>query len=111
MAGTENVQGEDQKKLDVISNEIMVRGCAATGAVCGMASEEMDTSLRVPEGMPVGPYLICFDPLDGSSNIDINSSIGTIFSVLPSPRGAVRDISDADLLQSGFNQVAAGYVM
>ncbi len=111
MAGTENVQGEDQKKLDVISNDLMVQGCAATGAICGMASEEMDHVLRVPEDQPVGPYLICFDPLDGSSNIDINVSIGTIFSVLPSPRGACRDICDEDFLQSGRHQLAAGYVV
>lgn len=111
MAGTENVQGEDQKKLDVISNDLMVEGCAKTGAVCGMASEEMDHCLQVPANLPIGPYLICFDPLDGSSNIDINVSIGTIFSVLPSPRGADRNIVDADFLQPGTNQVAAGYVV
>ena len=81
MAGTENIQGEDQKKLDVISNRLMVEGCIATGAVSAMASEEMDHALLVPADKPVGPYLICFDPLDGSSNIDINVSIGTIFSV------------------------------
>lgn len=111
MAGTENVQGEDQKKLDVISNDLMVDGCARTGAVCGIASEEMDHCLTVPADMPVGPYLVCFDPLDGSSNIDINVSIGTIFSVLPGPRGADRNVTDADFLQPGSNQLAAGYVV
>ena len=111
MAGTENIQGEDQKKLDVISNRLMVEGCIATGAVSAMASEEMDHALLVPADKPVGPYLICFDPLDGSSNIDINVSIGTIFSVLPIPKGASRDITDDDFLQSGDNQLAAGYVI
>lgn len=109
MAGTENVQGEDQKKLDVISNNMMIEGCAATGAVCAQASEEMDHCLVIEEGKEIGPYLVCYDPLDGSSNIDINVSIGTIFSVLPSPKGASRDIKDEDFLIPGNKQVAAGY--
>lgn len=111
MAGTENIQGEDQKKLDVISNELMCEGCEKTGQVSAMASEEMDHCLPVPQGLPVGPYLICFDPLDGSSNIDINVSIGTIFSVLPSPKGATHNVSDDDFLQPGNRQVAAGYAI
>ena len=85
-AGTSNVQGEDQKKLDVISNDIFVEAVARSGAVCGMLSEEVETVMSVPEDCPVGPYLIAFDPLDGSSNIDINVSIGSIFSVLPCVR-------------------------
>ena len=113
LAGSENIQGEDQKKLDVISNEMMCRDLLkfAPGTLSGMASEEMDHALPVPENEPVGPYLICFDPLDGSSNIDINVSIGTIFSVIPSPKGATHDIRDEDFLQAGENQVAAGYVI
>ena len=113
LAGSENIQGEDQKKLDVISNEMMCRDLLkfAPGTLSGMASEEMDHALPVPENEPVGPYLICFDPLDGSSNIDINVSIGTIFSVIPSPKGATHDIRDEDFLQKGENQVAAGYVI
>lgn len=113
LAGSENIQGEDQKKLDVISNEMMCRDLLkfAPGALSGMASEEMDHALPVPENEPVGPYLICFDPLDGSSNIDINVSIGTIFSVIPSPKGATHNIRDEDFLQAGENQVAAGYVI
>lgn len=83
----------------------------APGTLSGMASEEMDHALPVPENEPVGPYLICFDPLDGSSNIDINVSIGTIFSVIPSPKGATHNIRDEDFLQAGENQVAAGYVI
>lgn len=113
LAGSENIQGEDQKKLDVISNEMMCRDLLkfAPGTLSGMASEEMDHALPIPENEPVGPYLICFDPLDGSSNIDINVSIGTIFSVIPSPKGATHDIRDEDFLQAGENQVAAGYVI
>ncbi len=113
LAGSENVQGEDQKKLDVISNEMMCSDLLkfAPGTLSGMASEEMNHALAVPASDPVGPYLICFDPLDGSSNIDINVSIGTIFSVIPSPRGATHDITDADFLQKGENQLAGGYVI
>ena len=113
LAGSENIQGEDQKKLDVISNSMMCRDLLlfAPGTLSAMASEEMDHCLPVPADQPAGPYLICFDPLDGSSNIDINVSIGTIFSVIPSPRGATHDIRDEDFLQKGDNQVAAGYVI
>ena len=89
----------------------MVKGCIRSGCVCGMASEEMETALSVPAYLPVGPYLVTFDPLDGSSNIDINISISTLFSILPSPHGASHDISDIDFLQPGINQVAAGYVV
>lgn len=111
MAGTENVQGEDQKKLDVISNEIMCGANAPSGALSGFASEEMTEVMGVPSEYPVGPYLILFDPLDGSSNIDINAPIGTIFSVLPCPGGAKRSVTEKDFLQPGVNQVAAGYAM
>lgn len=85
LAGTENVQGEDQKKLDVISNEIMCTANEPCGMLSGLASEEMTEVLRVSDDYAVGPYLILFDPLDGSSNIDIDAPIGTIFSVLPAP--------------------------
>ena len=80
-AGTDNVQGEHQKKLDVITNEIFVEGVEWTGALAGMASEEMDHCLPTPAAYKRGKYLIMFDPLDGSSNIDINAPIGTIFSI------------------------------
>ena len=80
-AGTDNVQGEHQKKLDVITNEIFVEGVEWTGAFAGMASEEMDHCLPTPSAFKRGEYLIMFDPLDGSSNIDINAPIGTIFSI------------------------------
>ena len=109
-AGSENVQGETQKKLDIIANDIMCRACTESGFVSGVASEEMDHALQVPEDCEVGPYLVLFDPLDGSSNIDINVSIGSIFSVTPAVRPK-RTAVDADFLQPGRNQVAAGYCM
>ena len=108
--GTENVQGEEQKELDVISNEMMLKAVFETGVVAAAASEEMDHALASPAGERK-PYLICFDPLDGSSNIDINVSIGTIFSVLPNPREDASAPEDADFLQPGQRQLAAGYVI
>lgn len=83
LAGSENVQGEDQKKLDIISNDIFVEAVSRTGSVCGMVSEEVPEPIAVRDDLPLGPYLACFDPLDGSSNIDINVSIGSIFAILP----------------------------
>ena len=109
-AGTSNVQGEDQKKLDVISNDIFVDAVARSGSVCGMLSEEVEQVMSVPEPYALGPYLIAFDPLDGSSNIDINVSIGSIFSVLPCIRPK-RNCIETDFLQPGRNQLAAGYCM
>ena len=110
MAGSENVQGEDQKKLDIISNDIFVEAVALSGSVCGMVSEEIPEVIPVPEDLPIGPYLICFDPLDGSSNIDINVSIGSIFSVLPAVRPKREPVAE-DFLMPGTKQVAAGYCM
>ena len=81
-AGTDNVQGEAQKKLDVISNEILLEANEWGGHLAGMASEEMETIYEIPNRFPQGEYLLVFDPLDGSSNIDINSPVGTIFSVM-----------------------------
>lgn len=108
-AGEENIQGEIQKKLDVISNQIMIDGLAATGHLAGLASEEMAHHLPVAGAAAAGDrYLAVFDPLDGSTNIDINASIGTIFSVLPAAKGA---LSDASFLQPGHCQVAAGYAL
>lgn len=110
LAGSENVQGEDQKKLDIISNDIFVEAVAQSGAVCGMVSEEIPEVISVPADLPIGPYLIAFDPLDGSSNIDINVSIGSIFSVMPAVRPK-REAVAADFMMPGTNQVAAGYCM
>ena len=107
-AGSENVQGEVQKKLDIIANEVLIEANEWGGALAAMASEEMEGIYVVPNRYPQGEYLLLFDPLDGSSNIDVNVSIGTIFSVLKKPDGAA-GVSEADFLQAGKQQVAAGY--
>lgn len=107
-AGTENVQGEVQKKLDIIANEVLIEANEWGGHLAAMASEEMDGIHLVPNRYPKGEYLLLFDPLDGSSNIDVNVSIGTIFSVLKMPDGD-RGVEEADFLQPGARQVAAGY--
>jgi len=107
-ADSENVQGEVQKKLDLIANEVLIEANAWGGHLAAMASEEMDTILPVPDRYPQGEYLLLFDPLDGSSNIDVNVSIGTIFSVLKKPEGQA-PVREADFLQPGHRQVAAGY--
>ena len=107
-ANSENVQGEVQKKLDIIANEVLIEANEWGGHLAGMASEEMDTILSVPNRYPAGEYLLLFDPLDGSSNIDVNVSIGTIFSVLKKPEGGA-EVGEQDFLQPGRQQVAAGY--
>ncbi len=109
-AGSENVQGETLKILDIIANDIMSQACMESGFVSAVASEEMDNALQVPENFDIGPYLVLFDPLDGSSNIDINVSIGTIFSILPAGTPH-RDVKDEEFLQPGTQQKAAGYVI
>ena len=106
-AGSENVQGEVQKKLDIIANEVLIEANEWGGHLAAMASEEMDTIYQVPNRYPRGEYLLLFDPLDGSSNIDVNVSIGTIFSVLVKPEGP--QVSEQDFLQAGRQQAAAGY--
>jgi fructose-1,6-bisphosphatase I len=111
-AGTDNVQGEAQKKLDVLSNEILLEANAWGGHLAAMASEELETVSLIPDRYPRGEYLLLFDPLDGSSNIDVNVSIGTIFSVLKAPDSAAgRAITEQDFLQPGTQQVAAGYAL
>ncbi len=107
-ATTENVQGEMQKKLDIIANEVLIDANEWGGHLAAMASEEMEGIYVVPNRYPQGEYLLLFDPLDGSSNIDVNVSIGTIFSVLKKPEGA-RGVTEEDFLQQGCKQVAAGY--
>ncbi|MCE1161304.1 MAG: class 1 fructose-bisphosphatase [Thiomonas sp.] len=107
-AGTGNVQGEVQKKLDVIANDVLIHANEWGGHLAAMASEEMDTVFPVSEHYPRGEYLLLFDPLDGSSNIDVDVTIGTIFSVLQLP-GNVGEVSEAQFLQAGARQVAAGY--
>ena len=107
-AGSENVQGEMQKKLDIIANEVLIEANEWGGHLAAMASEEMEGIYVVPNRYPQGEYLLLFDPLDGSSNIDVNVSIGTIFSVLKKPEGH-RGVTEDDFLQPGSRQVAAGY--
>ena len=107
-ADTENIQGEVQKKLDIIANEVLIEANEWGGHLAAMASEEMDTIYVVPNRYPQGEYLLLFDPLDGSSNIDVNVSIGTIFSVLKKPEG-LAGVAEGDFLQAGARQVAAGY--
>ena len=107
-AGTGNIQGEAQKKLDVIANDVLLEANAWGGHLAGLASEEMDHSMPIPDVYPRGNYLLLFDPLDGSSNIDVNVSVGTIFSVLRCPEG-VTTPADEHYLQPGTAQVAAGY--
>jgi fructose-1,6-bisphosphatase I/sedoheptulose-1,7-bisphosphatase len=116
--GSVNVQGETQKKLDVLSNEVFIRRTEWAGNLAGMASEEMDLPYQIPGKYPRGKYLLVFDPLDGSSNIDVNVSVGSIFSVLRAPkdlgdmaRAQQRDVTEADFLQPGATQVAAGYAL
>jgi fructose-1,6-bisphosphatase I len=106
-AGSENVQGEVQKKLDIIANEVLIEANEWGGHLAGMASEEMDDMHAVPGRYPQGEYLLLFDPLDGSSNIDVNVSIGTIFSVLKHKDGQA--VSNDSFLQPGTAQVCAGY--
>lgn len=110
-AGTGNIQGEAQKKLDVLSNDILMEANEWGGHLAALASEEMEHPQPIPEQYPQGGYLLLFDPLDGSSNIDVNVSVGTIFSVLRAPQGT--DIAHAEeaFLQPGVRQVAAGYTV
>ena len=108
-AGSDNVQGEVQKKLDVISNEILLEANEWGGHLAGMASEEMEQPHVIPNRYPKGEYLLLFDPLDGSSNIDVNVSVGTIFSVLRCPEGM--EPNEQAFLQPGAQQVCAGYAV
>ncbi|MBS0306050.1 MAG: class 1 fructose-bisphosphatase [Proteobacteria bacterium] len=112
--GQLNVQGEVQKPLDVIANEIFVRMNEWNGHLGGMASEELAAPAQIPASYPRGKYLLAFDPLDGSSNIDVNVAVGSIFGILRMPEGAGddgRDVTEADFLQPGAAQVAAGYAI
>lgn len=109
-AGTGNVQGEAQKKLDVLSNEILLQANAWGGHLAACASEEMDDPQPIPDVYPKGNYLLLFDPLDGSSNIDVNISVGTIFSVLHCPDDVTQPAAE-HFLQPGTAQVAAGYAV
>jgi fructose-1,6-bisphosphatase I len=110
LTGRENVQGEEDQKLDEFANQCFTRTFERSGQLCVMASEEEDDPIRIPDDLDVGGYVLLFDPLDGSSNIDVNVSIGSIWSiyrrVTPGGHGTLED-----LLQRGCEQVAAGYVV
>jgi fructose-1,6-bisphosphatase I len=108
-ADSENIQGEVQKKLDIITHEIMVDALNWTGHLAGMASEEIDGFIQIPEQYPKGKYLVLFDPLDGSSNIDVNLAVGTIFSILRCREGIDPEVDD--FLRKGVEQVCAGFVL
>jgi fructose-1,6-bisphosphatase I len=108
----ENIQGEVQKKLDVISNDILLEANEWGGHLAALASEEMEAIHPIPHRLPKGEYLLVYDPIDGSSNIDVNGVVGTIFSVLKAPDSVSgRDVTEADFLQPGTSQVAAGYAI
>jgi fructose-1,6-bisphosphatase I len=108
---SENIQGETQKQLDVITNEIFIQVNEAAGQYVGMASEEMDDPYEVPEHLRRnGKYLLLFDPLDGSSNVNLNISVGTIFSIITAPKGITKPVM-ADFLKPGTTQICSGYAL
>jgi fructose-1,6-bisphosphatase I/sedoheptulose-1,7-bisphosphatase len=109
-AASVNVQGETQQKLDVLSNQLFIHMNEWAGHLAGMASEEMTEPYQIPSAYPRGKYLLVFDPLDGSSNIDVNVSVGSIFSILRGREGGA-DVTESDFLQAGSQQVAAGYAL
>ncbi|WP_455216943.1 class 1 fructose-bisphosphatase [Kaarinaea lacus] len=109
-AGSENVQGETQKKLDILSNDIFLKANQWGGHLAAMASEEMDDIYPIPPQYPKGKYLLTFDPLDGSSNIDVNLSVGSIFSILRCPEGVTNPTAES-FLQPGTRQVCGGFTL
>lgn len=110
LADSKNVQDEDQKKLDIITNDVMYDHLKTFGLLSGMGSEEVEAPLEIPTEYPRGEYLIYFDPLDGSSNIDVNISVGTIFSIVKNPKGTDKPELE-DYHRDGTEQVAAGFVV
>ncbi|HEY6880880.1 MAG TPA: class 1 fructose-bisphosphatase [Polyangiales bacterium] len=111
LTGETNVQGEEVQKLDELADSVLIRNLSRGGKVCALASEEQDQPILVPDGYPSGKYVVMFDPLDGSSNIDVNVSIGTIFGIHERRTPAGSRANHEDLLQPGSKQVAAGYVI
>lgn len=109
--GEVNVQGEEVKKLDEYANRILIHRLARSGVLCAMASEENADIIDIPSGLPQGGYIIIFDPLDGSSNIDANVNIGTIFSIFRRVSESDEPLLTSDVLQKGVHQVAAGYIL
>ena len=110
-AGSENVQGETQKKLDILTNEVFIEANDWSGILTEMASEEMDDIYMIPKQYPRVKYLLTFDPLDGSSNPDVNVSVGTIFSILRCDGEEGTCAKEGAFLQPGTKQVAAGYAL
>lgn len=108
--GTTNVQGEAVKKMDIYANDVFISVFKQSGLVCRLASEEMETPYYIPENCPIGRYTLLYDPIDGSSNVDINLNIGSIFSIRRQ-QGEDRDHTGQDLLQNGHQQLAAGYIL
>ncbi|XPV74898.1 MAG: class 1 fructose-bisphosphatase [Desulfovibrio sp.] len=109
--GDVNVQGERVKKLDEFANSVLIHRMARAGVLCAMASEENADVIDIPQGLPIGEYILIFDPLDGSSNIDVNVSIGTVFSIYRRKSPADSPVLSSDVLQAGVEQVAAGYLL
>jgi fructose-1,6-bisphosphatase I/sedoheptulose-1,7-bisphosphatase len=109
-AGQVNVQGEVQKKLDVFANTTFIRSNEGSGTLAGLASEELEAPHQIPSDLQRGKYLLTFDPLDGSSNLDVNAPVGSVFSVLRAPEPG-RDVTERDFLQKGAQQLAAGYAL
>ncbi|AKH95426.1 MULTISPECIES: class 1 fructose-bisphosphatase [Elizabethkingia] len=112
-AGNTNVQGEDQQKLDVLANDIFINSLSQREVVCGIASEENDDfiEIKASENAHMSKYVVLIDPLDGSSNIDVNVSVGTIFSIYRRVTEPGTPVQPKDFLQKGVNQIAAGYVI
>ena len=108
--GETNVQGESVKKMDVFANEVFISVFKQSGLVCRLASEEMDKPYYIPENCPIGRYTLLYDPIDGSSNIDINLNVGSIFAIRQQ-EGEDLDGTASDLLQDGHKQIAAGYIL
>lgn len=108
--GEVNVQGESVKKMDVYANEVFISVFKQSGLVCRLASEEMDNPYYIPENCPIGRYTLVYDPIDGSSNIDTNINVGSIFAIRQQ-EGEDLDSSATDLLQPGHKQIAAGYIL
>lgn len=108
--GDVNVQGETVKKMDVYANDVFISVFKQSGLVCRLASEEMEKPYYIPENCPIGRYTLLYDPIDGSSNIDININVGSIFAIRQQ-EGNDEDGSAQDLLQNGHKQIAAGYIL
>lgn len=108
--GETNVQGESVKKMDIYANEVFISVFKQSGLVCRLASEEMDEPYYIPENCPIGRYTLLYDPIDGSSNVDINLNVGSIFAIRQQ-QGDDLDGKATDLLQDGNQQIAAGYIL